>query len=149
MDVEKKFKMTPEEYQKILKGVEIQTISLTELTYSCSKEEILKNPVILRLKSNAILKKQENEIAKVIFKFALAGSIAKKLALKINGEYLVEFSTKDDFTEDFLEVFKEYSLRLLMTPYMRDLFYTISMRSNLPGIILPLIKFFPTEKKLA
>jgi preprotein translocase subunit SecB len=142
------YKITPEDYQSILKDVEIQSISLLDLSYKCERDEITNNQVKLGLKTDAVIEKQENGIAYIVFNFNLTGTINRKNVLKIAGAYLAEFSIVDEMTEEFLEVFKDYSLRLLMTPYLRDLFYNMSMRSNLPGIILPLIKFFPTEKKL-
>ena len=149
MPEKKKYKITPEDYQNILKGVEIQSISLIEIIYKCDRDKIENRPVKLGLKTDASLGNQEGGTATVVFDFALTGTINRKSVLKITGKYLAEFSTIDEMTEDFLVVFKEYTLKLLMTPYLRDLFYNMSMRSDLPGIILPLIKFFPTEKKLA
>ena len=149
MSKQNEFKISPQEYQRILKGVEIQSISLLDLSYKCERDDITNNQVKLGLKTDAVIEKQENGIACLAFNFALTGTVNRKNVLKIAGTYIAEFSVVDEITEEFLEVFKEYSFRLLMTPYLRDLFYNISMRSNLPGIILPLIKFFPTEKKLA
>ena len=149
MNPKKEFTISPQEYEKILKGVEIQSISLIDLLYKCERDEIANNQVKLGLKSDATIVKQENGIAFVEFNFALTGTVNRKNVLKIAGKHLAEFSTLDEMTDEFLEVFKDYSLRLLMTPYLRDLFYNMSMRSNMPGIILPLIKFFPTEKKLS
>lgn len=143
------YRISPEDYRKILKGAEIKSLSLIDLLYKCERDEIENAPVKLDLKADASLAKQESGIAAVVFDFTLTGTIKRKSVLKIAGKYLVEFSTIDEMTGDFLEVFKEYSLKLLMTPYLRDLFHNMSMRSDLPGIILPLIKFFPTDKKLS
>lgn len=149
MPRKKEFRITPKKYQQILKGVEIQSISLIALSYECDRDEIQKNPVKLSLKTDASMGEQDSGYASVIFNFTLTGTAAKKIALKISGKYQTEFKTIERMSEDFLDVFKEYSLRFLMTPYLRDLFYNLSMRSDLPGIILPLLKFFPTEKKLS
>ncbi len=143
------YNISPEDYQEILKDLEIRSLSLVDLSYSCLKDEVEKNPVKLDLKTDASLKKQAEGIATIIYNFTLTGMIKQKSALKISGKYFVEFNTVSEVTKEFLEVFKEYSLRLLMTPYLRDLFYNLSMRSDLPGIVLPLMKFFPTDKKLA
>jgi preprotein translocase subunit SecB len=144
----KAYKISPDDYQKILKGIEIYSISLIDLSYQCLKDQIGSEQVKLNLKTDASLQKQANGIAAILFQFALTGIVKRKTVLKIAGEYLAEFSIIDEISDAFLDVFKEYTLKLLMTPYLRDLFYNMSMRSNLPGIVLPLIKFFPAEKKL-
>ena len=148
MPRENKYKISPKDYHKILRGVEIRSISLIDLSYRCIKDEIERNPVRLDLKTDASMKKQVDGIASIEFSFTMTGKIERKVALKITGKYLTEFMTVDEITEDFVAVFKDYSLKLLMTPYLRDLFYSISMRSDLPGIVLPLLKFFPTDKKV-
>ena len=139
---EKKYKITPKEYQKILTGVEIESISLINLKYDCKINE-LNSPVKLRLETDSKFIKQDKENVNITFSFNLKGKAKNKIVLTIAGDYNLGFSSEDKFTDEFHEVFVEYSLKLLMVPYLRDLFYNISLRSELNAIILPLMKLFP------
>ena len=144
---ERTYAISPKEYQKILKGVEIISISLVGLNYKFSAVD-LGSPLKLGYKTNSVLKGQEGAKVNVSFSFNLKGKIKNKTVLMIEGEYNVVFSSKEKFTNEFHEVFKDFSLKLLMVPYLRDLFYNISLRSDLPPLILPLLKFFPPDKKI-
>lgn len=144
---ERRYAISPREYQKILKGIEISSISLVSLNYKCSIDD-LSSPLKLGYKTDSVLKGQKGDKVNVSFSFNLKGKIKNKTVLSIEGEYNIIFSSKEKFTDEFHEVFKDFSLKFLMVPYLRDLFYNISLRSDLPPLILPLLKFFPPDKKI-
>lgn len=143
----KTYSISPKEYQKILKGVEFISISLVDLNYKCSIQD-LSSPLKVGYKTDSILKGQKGAEVSILFSFGLKGKTKNRIVLSIEGEYNVIFSSREKFTKEFHEVFKDFSLKLLMVPYLRDLFYNISLRSNLPPLILPLLKFFPPDKKI-
>jgi len=141
------YKISPDDYHHILESVEIKSLSLISLNYSCDIKE-LTDPISLGLEMNSVLEGQNGNDVSILFSFRLTGKINKKNVLNIDGGYELHFYSEENFSEEFHEVFRDMSLKLLMIPYLRDLFYNVSLRSDLPAIVLPLMKLFPAEKKM-
>jgi len=103
-------RIPPDEYQKILKSVEIKSLSLTDLDYKC-RVESLNNQIKLAIEMNSTLQGQEGNDVTILFSFRLTGKAANKNVLSIKGVYELHFLSTETFSEDFHEVFKEISLK--------------------------------------
>jgi preprotein translocase subunit SecB len=141
----KQYKLSPNEYQEILNGVNLSAVWLGDLNYSCglAKENC---PISLNFNTNSHIKEQTDGDTIVSFKFELKGLSDGVDVLSISGEYLLAFSAKQNITEDFFEIFRDHSLSIMIWPYLRELFYNLTSRSNIAPFVLPLIKTIPPPK---
>ena len=143
---ERQVKLTPEEYREILKGVEFISASLVNLNYNLNISSVDKPPTFsLEERPPSILSKKEGFIS-IIYPFHLSGNLAEEEIVKIEGRFVLEFSSKSDFSNKFFDIFKDVTLRIFTWPYLRELFASMATRSNFPPIILPLFKLIPPDK---
>jgi preprotein translocase subunit SecB len=136
----KQYKISPQEYQHILRGIDFNSISLTALEYRCD----ITRPVPearLSLNKTASIKSQVDGLATVSLGFDLRGELDNAEVLVISGEYILSFSYKEEMTHDFFDVFENTTLANLVWPYLRELFSGLTIRSNNPSFYLPLLKF--------
>jgi preprotein translocase subunit SecB len=136
----KQYKISPEEYQKILRGIDFNSISLAALEYHCDVTRTAPEAQ-LSLAKSALIKNQADGLATVSFNFNLKGNLEDTEVLVIEGEYVLLFSFKDEMTAEFFEVFENTTLGNLVWPYLRELFSSLTIRSNYPSLYLPLLKF--------
>ena len=131
--------ITPEEYGKILKGIELKNILLSEIKASI-KHEILSEGLKINIKDEADFEFENNEFI-VFNKYVLtAKNKEKKTALKIEAKYIIVFESEREITESFFEVYKKISLPLNIWPFFRELVNTTTARMNIPPLTLPLLK---------
>ncbi len=136
----KQFKISPQEYQNILRGVDFNSISLTALEYHCDTTRAVPESR-LSLSKEAAIKSQIDGLATISLKFALRGKLEDEEVLVVSGEYILLFSFKEEMTREFFEVFENTTLGNLVWPYLRELFSSLTVRSNIPSFYLPLLKF--------
>jgi preprotein translocase subunit SecB len=139
-----KFTLKPKEYQDILKNVDFVAASLKSLNYRCKFPEKI-SEVSLKLDKDAKLLDQKEKLVTVIYSFGLIGREKRNELLKIKGEFQLLLTSEKIMSDEFFQIFKVVSLDLIVWPYLRELFSNITIRSNLPPLILPLIKNVPPE----
>lgn len=140
------FKLTPQEYQGILKDLEFESVSLIKLIYEIGVD-FKYGELSLAFKRKAYLKNQSENKVIIGFDFKFHGKEEGKNSLKIEGTYDIHFKSKSTITPEFIEIFENVSLGNLVWPYIRELCTDISVRSNMPPIFLPLLKFIPEAKE--
>jgi preprotein translocase subunit SecB len=138
----RKSKIPPEEYQTILKGLDLKSISLIES--KTKLDETSFNPEI----KVDIAETSESEITNnellIIKRYRLTG-IAKdeeKNCIEIIGKFKVVYSieSKREITKDFINLFNQISVEYILWPYFRELVQSMVTRLNLPPLTLPLKK---------
>jgi preprotein translocase subunit SecB len=140
----KSFKMDPEQYGKLLAGVDFNKITLTKLEYEINSLAFVE-PVVIHFTRKVTLKEQKDAIfsVDVFFEFEGKTETTQIKILSVSGNYLLDFSTKSPVNQDFIEIFTETSLGNLIWPYLRELFTNLTYRANIPPVFLPLLKFIP------
>ena len=132
-------KISPEEYRKILTGIDLKTILLSEIK-AFIKHELLSEDFKIGIKENSSYIYQENEF-KVTNKYILtAKNTDKKIALKIEGTFILLFESEHEINDDFFEIYKDISLPLNVWPFFRELVNSTTARMNIPPLTLPLLK---------
>lgn len=135
-------KIPPEEYQTVLKGLDLKSISLIE-----SKTKLDETSFNPEIKIN-IAETLESDIVKneliIIKRYRLTG-IAKeeeKNCIEITGKFKVIYSvkTEKEITKDFVKLFINISVEYILWPYFRELVQSMLARLNLPPLTLPLKK---------
>lgn len=142
-----KEKISPEEYNKIIKCLMLDEISLIETSFKKNVVNAKGGTISLKIKEKYTLEDKEKSVIFYPF-FSIEGVIENEdnqeneqifiLKMKFSSVYTKQ--EKIDIKEDFLFVFKEISLSNLMWPYFREFTQSLVSRGNLPPITLPLKK---------
>ena len=134
-------KISPEEYQEILGGLELLNIKLIKLT-SALDEEYFDQTMNIKINDDAKFEIKKENLITIIntYNINLKSDNKDKEALKIKIGYEISFSCKKEFTKEFFEVYKKISLPLNIWPFVRELINSLTSRMNIPPITLPLLK---------
>lgn len=139
-----KTKISPEEYGKILKNLDLSDIYIIETKAKIS--EVYKSQRIkleVKDKNSFEIKKDKLNInSKYIFRGK--GENQEKPFVEIVVIYQLDFIIKEgtEVTEDFLNIFEELSLGIIIWPYFREYIHNMIPRMNLPPLTLPMKKSF-------
>lgn len=132
-------KISPEDYRKILKGLELKDILLCSLKADL-KHELLSEGMKISIKDNAEFETNDDEFI-IRNKYTLsAKNKNNKIALKIECTFIVVFDSREEITDDFFEVYKDTSLPLNVWPFFREFVNSTTARMNIPPLTLPLLK---------
>ena len=132
-------KISPEKYRKILAGIDLKNILLSDLKASVKHSALTEN-IKISIDDEASFENVNDELV-ITHKFKLrAGKSSKKTALKIEATFLLVFETQEEITEEFFNVYKEVSLPLNSWPFFRELVYSLTSRMNISPLTLPLLK---------
>ncbi|MGV8111819.1 MAG: hypothetical protein AB2L17_02820 [Lentimicrobium sp.] len=135
-------KISPEDYREILSSLELKTLFLRDLNTDF-KEENLSQALVLDVKEKANFS-QEGRNLNISFKFQLKAKDSDKggAAISITATYIVQYNQNKEIavTDEFMKVFHEMTLGMLLWPYFRELTSNLVYRMNLPPLVLPLRK---------
>ena len=97
-------KISPEKYRKILSGIDLKDILLSDIKASI-KHEWLSEGMRISIKKNANYAYKDDELI-VTNKYVLtAKNNDKKIVLKIEGTFIVVFESEHEINDDFFEKF--------------------------------------------
>jgi len=135
-------KITPEEYRNILEALELDTLYLKELNTKF-KEEFISSKLGLEIEEGNSFE-QENSILKVLYIFKLTAKDEKKEgpAITIQARYTLRYNLSKEIqvTKDFMKIFSELTLGMLLWTYFRELVNNTVYRMGMPPLVLPLKK---------
>ncbi len=128
-------------YMKILVGLQLKSLSVQKGKFSSSKENFIPNSEV-DIRDTAQFKIESKNSIKMIhnYKLKIENSKSKKNILQIDLAFELVFSSKETFTQEFFDVYKEDSLPLNTWPYFREFVSSIIQRMNFPPLTLPLFK---------
>jgi len=135
-------KISPADYRTILEALELSTLFVTELN-SKLKENNASDRLIFKIdESNSFV--QENNLLKIVYsyKFSAKDDTKDEATITINVKYTVIYTlTKEvTVTKDFMNVFSDLTLGMLLWPYFRELITNTIYRMGYPQLVLPLRK---------
>jgi preprotein translocase subunit SecB len=139
-NIEKKT-IAPEIYRKIVNGLELKNLYLTSCNSSVDRANIGPD-VKIKIDDDASFTRSEKKEIEVIQTFSIQAKdqASKKKVLNIKCEYRLIFTSKEDFTEEFFEVFKKVNLPINSWPFFREFVYNMTSRMFIPPLAIPLIK---------
>jgi len=130
--------LPPEEYKKILEGIELLNILIKNVKSNIN-HGLISERMPVRIKDQASYKIVEDQLI-VEDKYTL---IVKnndgKNALKIECIYILFFNLQNKITDEFFQIYKEVSLPLTVWPFFRELAHSITSKMGIPPLTLPLI----------
>jgi preprotein translocase subunit SecB len=140
-------KITPEEYRKILNDLELKSIYLRDFKGVVNRDSIPKQLEIrIHPASDFEISKDGSVRVNAHFEVSAKEYESKADFLNISLTYGLIFSSKETFTKDFFEVYKEVSLPVNIWPFVREFVNNTTARMNIPPLALPLLKRTPKRK---
>ncbi|MEM4625718.1 MAG: hypothetical protein QXJ28_03080 [Candidatus Pacearchaeota archaeon] len=138
----KKPKISPEDYKKILQGLDLISISLKESKTFLNVDITPPTELNIKIKDEADYKVKEEGIVFVFHKYQIDARKpqSKTRFFKLEVTFLVKVYSKETFTEDFFDVYKNISLHLNTWPYLREFVNSTTSRMNIPPLTLPFYK---------
>ncbi len=135
-------KITPQDYKNILESLELDTLYLTELITKY-KEDFVSASLALNIDEKNSFS-QEGSILKVsyIYKLDVKDESNDEAAISMKAGFSVRYNIKKDIivTKDFMKVFSDLTLGLLLWPYFRELVNNMVNRMGMPPLVLPMKK---------
>lgn len=135
---ETKPKITPEEYRKVLAGIQLREVYLKSSSFDVNREKFGQN-IDVKIDSSADYKKQDDNV-NIFHSYKLRASKGKNSVVKIDCTFSIIVSSSEKFTDEFFDVYKNTSLNMSIWPYFRELVQNFTSRMNIPPLTLPLIK---------
>ena len=135
-------KISPEDYRNILESLELDTLYLTELN-SKFKEENVSSSLSLNIEEKNSFE-QDGSILKVyyIFKLTAVDEEKNEPVITLQAKYTIRYNISKDIevTKDFMKVFSDLTLGMLLWTYFRELVNNTIYRMGMPTLVLPLKK---------
>lgn len=139
--------ISPEDYNRIVSGMDLVNVALNSVVATVSDRTRLLSDAqnlkqVLDLGCSYVVYEGENgERFSIVSQEVLVYVGEKEApAVALRFQLQLDFNTPEPFTPEFFEVFKNASLVSVMLPYAREFAQSISMRMNIPPIVLPLFK---------
>ena len=133
-------KLSPEEYKKILQGIKLMGISLKESKAFINTDLKAPTELNIKIKDEASFKvKEENEVHVFqLYSLDARKPSSKSRYIQIEVNFIIKLSSKEIFTEDFFEIYKNISLHLNTWPYFREYVNQATARMNIQALTIPL-----------
>ena len=135
-------KISPEDYRNILESLQLNTLFVNEFNGKLKEDKASDNLHLNIDETNSFV--QEGNTLKILYGYKLSAKDESKddAAISINVKYTVLYSlTKDvKITKDFMKVFSDLTLGMLLWPYFREFISNTIYRMGYPQLVLPLRK---------
>ncbi len=142
--MKKEYKLQPAQYKEILNKVNL--INIRMIASKCKLDVVklkgyqIQEPIKIDIKTNPKFEiENASDTVNVFFKSTVK-AINKVSIFEIQVEFLLEFTGADVFNDDFFDIFKDNSLFIIATPYIREFVNSTTARFGIPPLVLPLIK---------
>ncbi len=135
-----KTKISPDEYREILESLKLDKLYLIELNTKYD-EKFVTNRLNLDVKERYRFE-QKGNILNIFYNYGLTAKDInfEKPALAIKSKYIVKYKITGDILvkEEFMEIFSDLTVSLLLWTYFRELVNNMVYRMGLPPLILPM-----------
>jgi preprotein translocase subunit SecB len=135
-------KISPENYNRIIKSLNLTKIYYTEIHASCEDKELDPHLNLSITEKSSFI--QKDKTLEIIYSHNLLGTSKnnEKPSITIKAKYKIVYSINSDaqITKDFMDVFSNLTLGMTVWPYFRELVSSMLSRMNLPPLTLPMKK---------
>jgi len=125
-------KISPADYRNILEALELSTLFVTELNSKLKEENATESLRLNIDEGNSFV--QDGNLLKIVYsyKFNAKDDVKADAAILINVKYTVVYTlTKEvQVTKDFMKVFSDLTLGMLLWPYFRELDWEQWLRND-------------------
>lgn len=133
-----KYKLTPEEYNNILKKIQLSIIGL-DSSKTDLKRDLIDEGMNISVTNESEFKNEKKGFSANINLKLLAINNEKKQVLKIEASYYVFYEASVDVSEDFFEIYKDHGLIINVWPFFREFIFDHTSKMNIKPLTLPLI----------
>ncbi len=142
---EKETLLSPEEYKKELRFVELSKIELESCSAKLRREKLqaTQGPIKIDITAKTQWKIIDQGEAVFTEQFVLIGTRTTKrdYAIRIECTLLITIKKSEgQFTKEFLDTYMRFNLNLISWPYFREFVHNITHRMGIPPLILPFLK---------
>lgn len=135
-------KMSAQEYFEVLKGVALDDLYLEECASQVKKEIIEASGELPFTWNDEVpyeIKSSNRFRVKHRLELVASPGKGKDFVLKISCTFVLDYSSKQELSADFLTIFADRNVRLNTWPYFRELVQSMTQRMNLTPLVLPLL----------
>jgi len=135
-------KISPTTYFEMLKGVELEDLFLEECAAQVKKNNVRSGHALgFSWNEDVSHELLSANLLSATHSFELIATTRSKkdFALKISCRFALTYSSKQEFSAEFLKVFAKRNVRLNTWPYFRELVQSMTQRMNIPPLVLPLL----------
>ncbi len=138
----KRKKISPDEYKKILSGIELKNIILQKSKTYYNISSKTPDQLSIKINDSSDFKILEDGLVNLFQTYELDARKpdSKSRYIQIEVTFVVTLHSKYEFTEGFFEIYKEISLPLNTWPFFREFVNQMTSRMNVPPLTLPLLK---------
>lgn len=135
-------KISPEDFKRIMKGIDLVSISLKESKSFINLDIKVPSELSINIKDDAEFKIKEKNEVHILHKYTADARKpeSKSRFILLEVVFLVRLTSKEQFTQDFFDIYKNVSLHLNTWPYFREYVNQMTSRMNVPPLTLPLFK---------
>jgi len=135
-------KISPEEYRRILETLELSALYQIDSS-SKLREEFFSNTLNIEIDEKNSFK-QDGSILTVFYSYKLSAKSVEMAepAITITSHYAIKYQISKDIvvTKDFMKVFSELTISMLLWTYFREFVSNTVYRMGMPPLVLGLKK---------
>jgi hypothetical protein len=135
-------KISPEEYKRVIQGLDLKNISMQDSKASLNTEIKVPTELNISIKDEAEFKVRNDGEVLIFHNYVVDARKpeSKSKFIKLETTFLVKMTSKESFTQDFFDIYKNVSLHLNTWPYFREFVNQMTARMNVSPLTLPLFK---------
>ena len=139
-------KISPDEYKKILDNLQLDNIYIVDLSAKLN-EQALGSDLDIEIKDKYSFTIDEGNVLKIIYSYTFTAKSGQsdKNAVAIKAKYAVKYLILSDnllITKDFIDIFVQLTVSLLLWAYFRELIHDLMSKMSLPPFILPMKRVY-------
>lgn len=136
-------KVSPNQYEKALQGVELESLVLDECSAKLKREKLLSSASLNVLVSDEQALKDQSEQRFIIeqkYKLIVKPSGERTHVLQVTATFILTYTLSSKVPRDFLKIFSEGNVHLNSWPYFRELVQNLTQRMGIRPLTVPLLK---------
>ncbi len=136
-----KFKLSPQEYNSILKGIRLDEIRLIEGKFEVNHDRLKgSHSGKVAEKSNFIIDKDNRINIFISYTLNWLEEKENKKIISIYTKFCLILKSEKEFTKEFFSIYKRLNLNGVTWPFFREYIFDITSRMYIKPIVLPLVR---------
>lgn len=134
-------KISPDEYRKILKQVDLQSIEMDTCSMKARREKLGSNMRLdVRHKKSYQIEDDNRAVVFSDYELVATKTTKKEFAVKIGATYRLVLISKVPISEEFTDIYTQFNLQMNTWPYFREFVQSMIQKAGLPPLTLPFIR---------
>ncbi|MCX6343757.1 MAG: protein-export chaperone SecB [Armatimonadetes bacterium] len=140
--IRQQFKLKPDEYRQILDGLTLLSLELENCTMKSIPDGTGGAPDLSNSidENKATFELGPDNIVTVKHSYSQKTKAGKNVVFCLDATFRLVFRSEQEFTDDFFAIFRAVSLNFYTWPYFRELLNSLSSKTGMPPLTLPMLK---------